>query len=488
MGELPTIPKKTDDTDAKVLENQEENNANEETLKNKEQAIAEKEKNVRSKDSNQNQDIFIEYSAIKELRKVSNFDTIINLLNNQKRNNVSSRMEKIIDTNIEAINDIQEEIDIIQKTFNENKNEKDQKVFLKNMMENRKDPFEAIARIKDTELKEQALKLIFRDRNVNFLFIFMFSIKNNQEKVDWLKSIANKTKNKELKTRINNFVDGYEDLKKEESANKEKTDKWLDMSKGLAEQIDLENINWDSQFKKDKVFKHNLQKGFKKYVLEEEEKEKEDFGENNDNQNIDSEEDIEKTFTYENLAVFYKKHLAKKDDSIFEDIELPDDYDTDTMIKEIESVLPAMKDDETISLAFKKLHGILTLKQRAEKENTPVPVIEKEKNDVKPQETTEKDLLFSLDSDKKETIESEKKDSLWNTIKETAIDFATITGLNTIDVGFSIIASMIFSPVTAAIWLSRARVDAKGGKIKTNDWKDLLISGAFEETKEEKKK
>jgi len=184
MGELPTIPKKTDDTDAKVLENQEENNANEETLKNKEQAIAEKEKNVRSKDSNQNQDIFIEYSAIKELRKVSNFDTIINLLNNQKRNNVSSRMEKIIDTNIEAINDIQEEIDIIQKTFNENKNEKDQKVFLKNMMENRKDPFEAIARIKDTELKEQALKLIFRDRNVNFLFIFMFSIKNNQEKVD----------------------------------------------------------------------------------------------------------------------------------------------------------------------------------------------------------------------------------------------------------------------------------------------------------------
>jgi hypothetical protein len=129
----------------------------------------------------------------------------------EKNENTSAEIIK----ELENINIILESIDNNVENFRKQKSEDDKRAFIKKIIEERQDPFGALRNIHDEKIVEQVLKIILRDNDIKRLLNLFLAIENSDDKAMRLKIIFNQTRDNALRKYLDDFLSGFNDLRKE---------------------------------------------------------------------------------------------------------------------------------------------------------------------------------------------------------------------------------------------------------------------------------
>ncbi len=334
------------------------------------------------------------------------------------------------------------------------------------------DPFDFLLQLDQKDLKAinkgkmmgQIVGLILKDPAIKNYLAMQSSNKGETLRVEKLKEIANSTEDKKLKSDIEKFLKGKEDLK---DPNSEHYNTILEKLKGIIENIRNElkkHINIESIFQAQPDLKQKLayeirSKLSKGVTIED----YEDDAIGGEEVEVD-----EYSKNYPVIQDFYRNHLTH--DKINKPIIL-DNQEYDALLSEMTTFFNEQNESEYPNLKL-FFDGFLKIKKTTE-EVIEEPIQENNENTGSEDKEGE--------NKKEEKPEKDTSGLIYGCLASL--------GMQGMDLGFKILMTMIFSPVSAAIWASQERLKmGKGGmNINTKGWEDIFPGSALDPDKDKKK-
>lgn len=367
-------------------------------------------------------------SFYRPLLKATNIDGVIEVLENKKTKLEgettpdTATIDKI-ETAKTDLQNLNKSVEKIKKIYSKENNEAERQEYIKKLIEKQKDPFEQLKNIRDRRVVNMVTRLLLKDQNINAFFVDYFGEQASSDREEWLLETSQNTGSTELKESINALLEQIR-----ETREKQKTEEkpyfdlvsfllWLEKAESGLKTTEDNDV--------ERIFENidvdQLKSEIETYII-------------NDPDNAGK---------YEAIVLFYNEYLnADLNPEALINIDIA------KLISEFESFI-----NDYTGKAGNDAKDIKTISDCLEK-------------------------LRSLKITKTSKSDDTNKES-W--IKETAGDIWAVTKLRGIDWGFSIMTSLIFAPVTTAIWLSKLRMDMKKGTFDFSGYKDLRESGAFEE-------
>lgn len=382
--------------------------------------------------------------------------------------------EKALEETKEVVKEIGGNIKMIERKLKDAKRTNDNQAIINDLRTNFKDPFEGVNRIKDEKVKKAITNMLLQNQAVKNYYILSVGDDQSLETEKMLSDLAKDEKDRDLKENINAFLDAAEDARKNEDKKEAFLEKYIREAFKINEKFEGQ-INLSNFFDSNPDAKENLKKEIEDFILkkenyeiEEEEVEREVEGK--EEKEIDIEEDIVDK-EYPQIKKFFNKYLKNEKGYPFMKPE-----EGDNVLEEINDFLTT--DDDSGNTPTIALFSEFLTKEKeriSAKEKVETPE-EKESASELPSVDMSKLMTTRLEEEKK----GEKPPNWFDDVKNLLF-------LKSVDFGFSILASMIFSPVSTAIWLSKARLDIKTGKFDIKDWQDLKTGNIFEDPKKDKK-
>ncbi len=403
----------------------------------KEQAADKKSReNKENKENNQSQ--------------AASFQTIQNGLRIGIQDTLGEDKKRSLEKTLEAVIAIQQKTDKIKRDLAKNPEE---------ALVNFEDPFEDLWKIKDKSIATKIVAILLKDKAIKKYLGLQFSVKTVGLRVDKLNEIAANTKEADLKSKINDFLIGIEDLKKPDGKYREENLQELneiamEIRNKLKDQINLEAIFESQPNLKQNLADEIYARGWRNKKIE--------------YANEEDPEDIEEVDAkYPVLVKFYTDHLTK--DKIHNEIILSG-TECGLLKKELDSFCndQDLNDFPNIKIFAERLNDA---------EIIPISI---EEIPVKPEENTGKEK-------KKEEKKEGKKEKDTSGFIYGAMASVGMWGM---DLGFKTLMTMVFSPVSAAIWASQERMKlGKGGmNINTKGFmQDVFPVSALDPDKDKKK-
>lgn len=403
----------------------------------KEQAADKKARgNKENKENNQSQ--------------AASFQAIQNGLRIGIQDTLGEDKKRALEKTLEAVIAIQQKADKIKRDLAKNPEE---------ALANFEDPFEDLWKIKDKPIATKIVAILLKDKAIKKYLGLQFSVKAVGLRADKLNEIVANTKEADLKNKINDFLIGIEDLKNPDGKYREENLRELneiamEIRNKIRNQINLEAIFASQPNLKQNLADEIYARGWR----------------NSEMEYIDEDglEEIEEVdVKYPVLVKFYTDHLTK--DKIHNEIIL-----SGTECGLLKKELDSFCNDQD-------LNDFPNIKIFAEMLNDPKIVpIPTEEVPVKPEENTGEEK-------KNEKKKEEKKEKDTSGFIYGAMASAGMWGM---DLGFKTLMTMVFSPVSAAIWASQERMKlGKGGdaKFDTKGWQDIFPGSALDPEKDKKK-
>ena len=389
--------------------------------------------------------------------KVASFQTIQNGLKRGIEETIGEDKKRSLENTLAIVTTIQQKTDKIKRDFVKNPDE---------ALNNFEDPFEDLKKIHNTAIVAKIVTILLKDVLIKKYLAYQCSDIQIGLRADKLREIARTTKEKDLRDNINDFLTGIEDLKNPDGKYREENIKEMKVlaekiRREMKNQINLETI-FESQpdLKRDLADEINMKIVGKKYSVE-------TYGNNDD----DPEEVEEDSVTYKALSKFFKNHLA--DDKINGQI-IVTKNEYNMLKEEIERLFREQSEDEFPNIKiFFEMMG-----------NPEIVQIPAEVAPVQPEEAPNFDIESEIVRPA-EPKKVEKDTSGWTYGTLAAV------GMKGMDLGFKMLMTMIFSPVSAAIWASKEmmRLSKNGeAKMTMKDFvKDVFPVSAFDPDKDKKK-
>lgn len=382
--------------------------------------------------------------------------------------------EKALEETKGVVKEVGENIKMIEKKLKDAERTKDNQAIINDLRTNFKDPFEGISRIKDEKVKKAITNMLLQNQAVKDYYILSIGDDQSLEAEKMLRDFAKDEQNRDFKENINAFLDAAEDARKNEEKKEAFLEKYTREAFEINEKFEGQ-INLSNFFDSNPDAKENLKKEIEDFILkkenyeiEEEEVEREVEGK--EEKEIDIEEDIVDK-EYPQIKKFFNKYLKNEKGHPFMKPE-----EGDNVLEEINDFLSTDENSGNTPTMALFSEFLTKEKERISAKGKAETPKEKESVDELPSVDVSKLMTTRLEEEKK----GEKPPNWFDDVKNLLF-------LKSVDFGFSILASMIFSPVSTAIWLSKARLDIKTGKFDIKDWQDLKTGNIFEDPKKDKK-
>jgi hypothetical protein len=424
------------------------------------------DENIKNNTSLENNDFYV-----KKIRAAKDIGSVKNLIKEQSdfQKNKGIENKDAINT-ISVIEKVENCLGEIQKVFDE-KDEVKKQEYLIDLNKKRKDPFEGIETIEDRAIRNKLVGLLLGKNIVKDYFSTVFNLKSIPLIMETWGDINKETTDPEIKKNTGEFVKAYNKGVNDVDNKESIIETLIQESKKTKESLDA-RVNLSKLFDSEAGLKDSLKEEIKVNILDKtnleyiENEDHQEEKEEKEGQEDEEEEDyIEKKYAL--ITKFYNDYLSK-DDNIY--MKKEDAYD----------LWNECNDFLQIDNNINECPALLKL--------TDFLKAQSQKPQEKPQEKRDDDFLpdLNIDDSIEKPITSDDKDkkgesNTWSGLKSMMI-------LGGVNFAFVTLSHFIFSPVSAAIWLSKQRLNDKG-KFDTRGWKEpFQIGSIVKDEKDEKGK